>query len=798
MKPLAVALLAALALSAAPPTPESYFGHKMGADKSTLEWKKVVAYFAELEKGSDRVKVIEYGKSTEGRPMIAAILSAPETLKRLPKYQEIQRRLSDPRVTTAAEMEKLVAEGKTVVLITCTVHATEVASSHTAIEYAHKLATSGAPKVKAILDNVIVVLAPSINPDGLDIVGEWYRSTLGTSFEGTSPPRLYQKYVGHDNNRDWYIFSQAETRAVISQLHNKWRPQIVFDIHQMGATGCRIFVPPWLDPIEPNVDPVIAQQSNMIGMIMAADLTAAGRKGVAVNAVYDFWTPARAYQSFHAGMRILSESASVRIATPVTITQAQIAASALGYSPRERSWNHLEPWPGGDWRLRDIVDDQLIAIESLLTTAAQRREDLLRNFYGVNQRSAARRSPYAFVFPQGQADPGAARKLLETLHFGSVEVERAAEPVNAGGRQYPAGSYVIRMQQPFSGFAKALLERQNYPDLRQYPGGPPKRPYDVTAHTLPLLMGVAVDTIEDQFPANLQRVSEFTAFGGGVLPQGWISASDSESWRRVNQSWKSGRAVWRNSKTGDFYLGAAQPPGSTALKQPRFGIYQGHVPSMDEGWTRWIVETFGWDYTSVPPAVIRGGNLRSRFDAIVFADQSAQTLREGYRQGTMPPEYTGGLGADGAASLKKFAEEGGKLIFLNDASDYALEDLAAGSRNVLKGVSNRDFYCPGSLLNVRLAAGHPLGLGLPVEFTIWHEGSPVFEPSDESAKAVVTYTPSSVLASGWLLGERYLTGKPALLDIETGKGHIVLFGMRPQYRAQSYLTLKLLFNALVM
>lgn len=798
VKLLAAALLSVLALGAAPPTPESFFGHKMGADRSTLEWKQVVAYFAELEKGSDRVRIIEYGKSSEGRPMIAAMISAPETLKRLARYQEIQRRLADPRVTTPAEMEKLAAEGKTVVLITCSVHATEVASSHAAIEYAYKLAASGAPRVKAILDNVIVVLAPSINPDGMDIVGEWYRKTLGTSFEGTNPPRLYQKYVGHDNNRDWYIFSQAENRAVISQLHNKWHPQIVYDIHQMGPSGCRMFVPPWLDPIEPNVDPVVAQQSNMIGMVMASDLTAAGRKGVVVNAVYDFWTPARAYQSFHAGMRILSESASVRIATPVTISPEQIAASALGYNPRERSWNYLEPWLGGEWRLRDIVDDQLIAIESVLTTAANRREDLLRNFYGINQRASERQAPYAFVFPPEQADPGAAKKLMETLDFGAVEVERSTEPFQAGTRQYPAGTYVIRMQQPYSGFAKALLERQKYPDLRQYPGGPPKRPYDVTAHTLPLLMGVQVEQVDDRFQATLRRASTFSGFRGGVLPQGWLAASDSEAWRRVNQAWKAGRAVWRNPKSGDFYLGAAQPPGAVQLKKPRFGLFHSQVPSMDEGWTRWIVENFGWEYTSVPAAVIRAGNLSAQFDVLVFADQSPQTIREGYRQGTMPPEYTGGLGPDGAAALKRFAEEGGRLVFLNSASGYALEDLSAGPKNLLHGVSNRDFYCPGSLLNARLSPGHPLGYGLPSEFTIWHEGSPVFDSLGDHAKAVVSYSSPPVLASGWLMGERYIAGKPALVDVETGKGHVILFGMRPQYRAQSYLTLKLLFNALVM
>ena len=199
---------------------------------------------------------------------------------------------------------------------------------------------------------------PSLNPDGVDIVTRWYRRTLGTPFEGTSPPELYQKYVGHDNNRDWYIFSQPETRATIAQLHNVWHPEIVYDVHQQGANASRMFIPPWLDPTEPNIDPILMQEMNMIGTSMAADLTAAGKTGVAIHAVYDFWTPSRHYQAFHGGMRILTESASARLATPLTVTPDQIDETALGYKPREKSWNYLEPWLGGMWRLRDIVDYQ--------------------------------------------------------------------------------------------------------------------------------------------------------------------------------------------------------------------------------------------------------------------------------------------------------------------------------------------------------------------------------------------------------------------------------------------------------
>lgn len=791
MKRLVLALLFACGLSAAPPAPEEFFGHKIGADRTVLDWAKVVDYFQALDAGSDRVRVMEYGRSTEGRPMIVAIISAPDTLKKLDRYQQIQKKLVDPRATSPEEALKLASEGKTIVMITCSVHATEIASSHAAIEFAHRLATSKDARVQNILNNVILLLAPSINPDGLDIVTKWYRSTLGTPYEGTSPPELYQKYVGHDNNRDWYFFTQAENRAVVSQLHNVWHPQIVYDVHQMGPSQARMFVPPWLDPVEPNIDPLIAQQCNMVGMIMATDLTAAGRKGVVVNAMYDFWTPARHYQSYHGGLRILSESASVRIASPLNMKAEQISNLALGYNPRERSWNHLEPWQGGEWTLRDIIDDQLIAMESVCTTAAVRREDFLRNFYTIDKRAAEKSSPYAFLLPPSQNDPGAAKKLLETLDFGAVEVEKATETFNVGAKSYPAGTFVIRMQQPFSSFAKTLLERQKYPDLRQYPGGPPKRPYDVTAHTLPLLMGVAVEVAEDQFQAKLLRTKDFT------LPAQGLAASDSDSWRKITQAWKAGTPVWRQAQSGEFAVGNRRPAGFAPLKKPRVGLYKSFQPSMDEGWTRWILENFGWEYTSVGNIVIRAGNLKSNFDVIVFPDQSASSIHAGYRTGSMPEEFTGGLGKDGAEALKQFAEAGGRLVFFNDSTEYAVERLDIKAKNALRGVPNRDFYCPGSLLNVKLEPGSPLGLGLPAEFTVWNEQSPAWEMEDNSGKALLRYASSNVLASGWLLGEKYVAGKPALLDITMGQGHVILFGMRPQYRAQSWLTLKLFFNSLV-
>lgn len=798
-KTLILLLLAAAQLiGAGLPTPEAYFGHRMGADRKLVSWDGVVSYFEKLEAGSDKIRVDTVGRSTGDLPFIAAIISAPETLGDLDRYRRIQERLADPRTTSPAEAEGLVAEGKSVVMITCSIHSTEVASTHTAIEFAHRLLTGDTPKIRAILENTIFILVPSLNPDGVEIVREWYEETLGTEFEGTSPPELYQKYLGHDNNRDWYIFSQQETRVAISQLHNVWHPQIVYDVHQQGVTASRMFLPPWMDPIDPNIDPILAQLCNMIGTGMAADLTSAGKKGVLINASYDFWTPARHYQAYHGGMRILSETASVKVATPVVVSPDEIPRTGRGYNPRESSWNYLEPWLGGKWTLRDIVDYQLIAWESCLFQAAARREDLLRSFYKIGQRAVSRTTPYAFLIPASQHDPGSARKMLDTLAFGMVDVEQATRAFEADGKRYPADTYVIRMKQPYSSFAKTLLERQDYPDLRQYPGGPPKRPYDVTAHTLPLLMGVETVEVEEPFEASLERVDEFEfSVGGRRAAAGGYEAANIESWKDVNRIWREGGSILRDQLTGDFYTSKLRNMDLEPLPKPRIGLYRSFVPSMDEGWTRWLLEQFGFEYESVQnPAILRG-NLRRSLDVIVFPDQRTSTLRNGYRKGSMPERLTGGLNDRCVAALKAFVAEGGTLVFINGSTEFALQHLNVRARNVVKDVDSSDYYVPGSLLNVRLAR-HPLTFGLPREITIWSQQSPAFETGKPNgAKAVASYEQSGILASGWLLGEGYLSRRAALLEVPSGRGRIILFGMRPQYRAQSYQTAKLFFNALM-
>jgi len=831
-----VCLLIAFSLAASPAlssqtriiTPKEHLGFEIGEDRKLADWDQITRYFKMLDEASDRVQVEELGKTTEGRPFIMAIISAPENLSRLEYYRAIQERLADPRRLSESQARELIEQGKAIVLITCNIHSTEIASAHTALEFAYRMAAEESPRVREILQNVILLLIPSLNPDGEQMVVDWYRKYLGTPFEGTSPPWLYHKYVGHDNNRDWYMFTQVETQLTVAKAHNVWHPHIVYDVHQMGSTGARMFVPPWIDPIDPNIDPILVQEMNLLGMSMATDLTAEGKKGVVVNAIFDLWTPSRHYQCYHGGLRILTESASVRIATPIEIPFNQLVAGR-GYDPKQRTWNFPDPWPGGTWRLRDIVDYQLSAFFSLLQHAARNRDKYVQNFYLVGKRASERAAPpYAFVIPPDQKDPVAAAKMINVLRFGLVEVARATVPFQADGQLFPSGSYVIRLAQPYGAFAKTLLEKQRYPDLREYVGGPPKRPYDVTAHTLPLLMGVKTVEINHTFSAQLEPLDKAELprgeIVGGKSPYGYLIKPEGNNdivalfqllkrgikvYRLLNSEYPAGTAFVPADGRSEEALediakrlslkiqAASARPRGAALEVmfPRIALYKSFVPSMDEGWTRWLFDQYEIPYVSLYDKDVRAGGLEKNFDVVILPESSPRAIIEGHRKGTMPDEYVGGIGDEGVRNLRAFAEAGGTLMTFNEASQLVVERFNLGVQNALAGVSGREFYCPGSILKATVDPSHPIAFGMDREAALWFEGSPAFQ-LDSVGTAVISYRDEPLL-SGWLLGGEKLLGKAALADLPLGRGRVILFGFRPQYRGQSYATFKILFNALL-
>jgi hypothetical protein len=748
--------------------PQEILGFVPGDDRKLASWSQVIHYFEELDKTSDRVKFETLGKSTMGQPFVMATISSPENLARLDEYKRIQEQLADPRKLGASagrdrKAAELIKRGKTIVLITCGIHSTEVGSYLSGMLIAHRLASSNDPEIQNILRNTIVLLVPSLNPDGVDIVKNWYDKTLGTPYEGTDPPELYHKYTGHDNNRDWYAFTQVETQITVDKIHNVWHPQIVHDIHQQGEYGARLFMPPYMPPVEPNVPKQIVAGYTELGNYMAREMRAASFSGITTNSTYDAWTPARAYSHYHGGVRILSETASCKIATPITVKFAELKKDE-GYDPKKESATYGPLWHGGEWHLRDITNYMATAAFLLLRHASDNRSEWLSRFYAIGKEAVRPRRKgelYAFVIPEA-AHSGT---LLGILELGGVKIDHPG-PFIANKRRYAQGDAVVRLAQPYGGFAKSLLETQTYPNLRDS-SGHPIQPYDVTAHTLSLLMGVLAEPVYAPFVLPRQTPVPGHGENGGC--------------------------------------GGGIPPRRT--------IYRSHAPAIDEGWTRWVLDHPSslkcLFYSTLDDTTLRAGNLRARFDTVIIPDQSATTILNGYAAGKMPPEYTGGMGAAGVKALREFVEQGGTLVCLNRASSFAIEQFKLPVRDVVAKVSKREFFVPGSILRIELDTSNPIARGMPKESIAWVEDSPVFEvvrddrgsASEMSAAnvQVIARYPAdkNPLLSGWLLGENRIRGKAALVEVSMGKGRIILFGFRPQYRGQSLATYPLFFNAIL-
>ena len=840
---LFTALLASapLARAADIPTPESVLGFKVGAERKLADWAQIVDYFRKLDAAAGRVKIDGEGKTTLGKPFLAVVITSEKNMANLEAIRQANLRLSDPRGLSDEEAAKLIATGKTIIAHNHGIHATEVAAPQTSMELAYLLATSQDPRILDILDKTVIIMLPGHNPDGTQMVVDWYKKSLGTEWEGEEVPFLYHHYNGHDNNRDWYMFTQAESQATATLLYDRWKPQIVHDLHQMGSNAARIFAPPYVDPWEPSVDPSLIAATNTIGTYIAARLTAEGKVGAVVNAMYDGFSPARQYPVNHGGVRILTECASAKMATPIDLKFENLGAG-IGYDAKKASWNFPAPWMGGTWRLRDIVDYQISASLALLEHGARNRDYWLQNFLAVNRRAVARKEPFAVVVSADQKDPVTAAKFLEVMKWNAVEVQRAKAAFTADGKSYPAGSYVISMQQPSSGIAKSLTERQKYPDLRQYPGGPPQRPYDVTAHTLPLLLNVDATAVKDSFNADLEKVSEAPIAKGGIAGQGshFAFGHRNSDLMAAYRLMKSGVAVsWatepftsagKSYPAGTLLIAVAArvkalpvfetlgvkaegvrfkpAPKMLALKTPRVGLYQSYVASMDEGWTRFVFDkSLNLDYKTLHDKDIRAGNLRAAFDAIILPDSTAKQMIDGHQAGHMAEEFVGGLGEPGVAALKAFAEGGGTLVAFNNATEL-LTQMGAPAKNVLAGFGGRrgggnslgpdsaQFYCPGAILDTKVDPTSPLAAGMDARSIVWFEGSPAFELT--GGKSVLTYDSDHALLSGWLLGGKLLNGKSALVEAPMGQGKVVLFGFRPQYRAQSWATYIPMVNALLL
>jgi len=854
---LALLVLSVSLAAATIPTPESVLGFRPGADYKLATYEQSVEYFKRVAASTKSVKLLEAGKTSQGRTMYYALVSSPANLAKIDRYREIARRLAHPRGLNEAEARQLAREGKAFVHIDGGLHSTEVAGwSHTPQLLYDIVNRANDRDVKAILNNVVLFLWPTINPDGQQMVAEWYMKNVGTPYELSQLPRLYQEYVGHDNNRDAYMMNMIESRA-IEHTWRQWEPQLIYVHHQSGPFPTRIWLPPFSEPVGADVPYLMSREVNMIGMAIAKGLEEHGQVGAThMGTAFDAWYPgyidyAPMFKNIAA---FWTETALYQYATPHSYTLDDFPANMRDLRVQSL---YSSPWSPGLWRLRDAVDYMETASWSVLEWASKYKESLLLDRYkaGVKQiADGETRAPYVYVVPKDQRDPVAAVELLRRLAFGGVRVYDTD------------AAWIVPMDQEFAAMAREVLDVQRYPDLRQYPGGPPERPYDAAGWSLPLQMGVRVEIrntplsdadrramkLLGEMPPRQVKVTPYNAAldhdaapfdsvpGTGfddnsgasaiVPPAGRVTGSgpvlaldpaENNTFRAINEAWKHGATVARaNGRYAISGLTAGAQDdlvkllalraertsgvvGFTRTTSPRVGLFSPWTGSMDTGWTRWILEQYGFAPIAIRPEDFKSP-LTGRIDSLIIADDArvpvagaAPSGRGGRGGGAVRPEYAYQLSAADLQRLDQFVSGGGTLVCLSNASQFAIDHFKLPVKNAVAGLRTDEFFLRGSIVEILPDQSHPVMAGMPEKAAVFVDFSPVFETEPNFTGTVLArYSETgSPLLSGYLIGEQHLQGKAAAVDVPVGNGHVILIGFRPTWRGQPFGTFKVLFNA---
>jgi hypothetical protein len=852
------------------PTPASVLGFEPGADYRLATYEQIAAYFARLAQSSDRIRIDTIGRSVRGRPIILAFISSAENLRQLERYRSISARLARARELEDAQARALAREGKAVVWIDAGIHGDEVAPPQHMPLLAYRLVSGEADDVRRIREDAIALIMPVINPDGADIVADWYGGIVHTPFENAPLPVLYHHYVGVDLNRDWYMYTQPETRAVGRVLYHEWFPQITYNQHQAPPFPARIFVPPLADPVNPNIPPAVTRGTNLVGSAMARRFEEEGKPGVVSRVAFDMWWNGgiRSAAYYHNMIALLTETAQNHYANPRYYPPDSLPPflGGTGVSASQPSVFYPNPWRGGWWRLRDAVEYNYTAAVGVLDIAAKLKEDWLYGIYRLGRDAIEKgmhEAPFAYVISREQWDRSEALELVRLLRYAGIEVQRAVQPFTAGperGASHAAGTFIAYAAQAFRPYLIDLMEKQVYPDVRAYPGGPPQPPYDLSGWTLPIQMGVTVKRVDAPFTALVEPVADVPVTPGRVPARGaaayLLSHRDNASATAVNRLLAAGvpvarltashRADGERHDPGTFVVaggasaraqierlarelgvdfaaagGTVRLPTSP-LRQPRIALYKSWVgdwivrngrwewvANIGEGWTRWVLERHAFPVDTLHDADIRNGDL-SRYDVLILPEQEPAVILSGHAPGTMPPEYTGGIGGAGAERIRAFVEQGGRLVAIDAAANFAIDLFGLPVRDVTKDVPSSRFFVPGTLIRITLDPSHPLAHGLPADGAAFFVRSRAFELLDAAAQGAAPpartaarisvaarYPEDGLLLSGWALGEQeVLGGKAAVLEAQVGRGSVVLIGFRPLFRGQPRNTFKLVFNSI--
>ena len=823
------------------PSPTEFFGHEMGADRMLVGWTQLMDYYELIDERSDRIEMRIMGESTLGRPFPVVFVTSPENHRRLPQIQRWNALLQDPRGASQAEIEEAISSSKSVIVQSYALHSTEVAASQASAEIIYEMATRSDDEWLEILDEVVAIQFPSLNPDGVDIVNSWYNEYVGTEYEAVSPPELYHHYIGHDNNRDAFMQNTVESQYGAQIMFRDWTPQAYIDHHQMGAFGARMYVPPYAEPIRPEADPLVWREMSWYGAQIAYGLEEEGREGIVGAAVYSGWghfgfhwiTP------FHNIAGMLTESASARLATPLFVAEEQLGGSRQ-LPEYEAQTTFPNPWRGGWWTVRDIVVNQKIATFEILEMAAKNRETVLRNAYLKASRQTERGlegETKEFIIPAEQHDPLTMEKMVQRLHWQGIEVQRSSEGFTHEGRVYGPGTYVVSLAQPKRGVIRWLLGRTFYPQnsYTRRPDGSPIRPYDMSGDVLAEFMGVRVDATTHAVGVPLDVVAEH-AVPRGSAERGssgyFLDGNANDAYRAVNGLWDAGATVRRfltdhgPHGAGGFWISDADEGDVTRIaaetgvrfqamnvsvgedvapvaSRPRLAMFQAYGGNMDEGWTRLVLERFGFPYTTIKAQEVADGDLRDRYDVVVLPEDGLSDMRgDDVDEDQIPPGYRSGFGSEGVEALEAFVSAGGRLVTFGGAGQLPIEEFEDFPvRDIVAGVPTTEFWARGSTLRVNVDNDHPLGWGMPERTQVVFFGAnQVYEVQGvgrgQDVDKVVVYRDRDILQSGQLDGEEMIAGKAALVRVAHGEGEVVLIGFRTQHRGQTHGTFKFLFNAL--
>lgn len=784
----------AAAAAAAPPSPEDFFGFRPGSDRQLIDYEQLVSYLQTLADSSPRVTMLQIGRSAMDRPLYVVFFSSADNIAHLEELRAVNRRLALEPELAPGELDGLVSRGRVFLLAMLSMHSTEVAPAQALPLLAHELATGDDATLDEQMRDVVLMVVPTHNPDGMDMVVHHYRETVGTPYEGSPLPRVYGKYVGHDNNRDYITLTQPESRAVNRLYSTEWFPQVVVDKHQMGQTGPRYFVPGYHDPISENLDENLWTWNEVFGAALAKDMTAAGLAGVVSHWEFDEYWPGSATTSHWKGViSLLTEAASCRLATPVFVEPTELGARGKGLGEYAKSVNMPDPWPGGWWRLGDIVRYELASMHSLIATSSRNREQILRFRNQLCRKEVEKgreEPPFAYVFPRTQRDRGAVAKLASLLEEHGIELERLKSSVEVDGRVLDAGDLVVPLAQPFRAFVKDVLEAQEYPVRHYTPGGKVIEPYDVTSWSLPLHWGLACQEVSTRSSALEAAVEPATADVFATPPstvpaKAWglaYPAGDNDGFRAAFRALAAKLEVTRLEQetevggralpAGSFVIHgprdrlqevagtAAVPPivleGAPAASRiwvhaPRIGLIQTHFHDMDAGWTRWLFDTYGIPYRVIDPGEVEGIDLGRELDVLVFPDTDADLLAKGEhkdwtgrrRPSELPPELRRPISKEGLRRLAAFIEGGGVVVSWGRSPRLFLEGLPlAGGKDeesherlelpaedISEDLAKKGLHVPGSWLAVHLTPDHPLTWGMHADAGVFSRGQGVLATS---------------------------------------------------------------------